>query len=114
MMDEDDTSEGTLTRADLRDAAYRACPEISRMDVRNILDDTLEEISDALTRGESVKLRGFGVFKVRSKSERTGRNPRTGVEATIVPRRVVTFKPSPLLKELVKGECENLKSKNDE
>jgi hypothetical protein len=51
MMEEDDTAEGTLTRADLRDAAYRACPEVSRMDVRNILDDTLDEISDALTRG---------------------------------------------------------------
>jgi integration host factor subunit alpha len=61
-----------------------------------------------------VKLSGFGVFKVRSKTERTGRNPRTGVEATIAARRVVTFKPSPLLKELVKGESENLNVENGE
>jgi integration host factor subunit alpha len=58
---------------------------------------TLEEIADSLDRNESVKLRAFGAFNVRSKRERVGRNPKTGVEAAIKPRRVVTFKPSPVL-----------------
>ncbi len=58
---------------------------------------TLEEISDSLDRNEAVKLRAFGAFNVRSKRERVGRNPKTGVEAPIRPRRVVTFKPSPVL-----------------
>jgi len=63
----------------------------------------LDEISDALVRGESVKLRSFGLFMVRDKRERVGRNPRTGVEAPITPRRVLTFKPSPVLSASVNG-----------
>ena len=57
--------EGTQTRNALRDAAYRSCPNLSRAEVRRIFDETLEEISDALLRGENVKLRTFGIFKVR-------------------------------------------------
>jgi integration host factor subunit alpha len=110
--DDDDTPGAVITRADLRVAAHRACPDVSREEVRKLLDDTLEEISDALIRDETVKLSGFGVFKVRSKPERIGRNPRTGVEAVISSRRVISFKPSPALKELVNGEC--LNTKNDE
>jgi len=63
----------------------------------------LEEISNALVRGESVKLRSFGLFSVRAKRERVGRNPRTGVEAPIKPRRVLTFKPSPVLCASING-----------
>lgn len=63
----------------------------------------LEEISNALVRGESVKLRSFGLFSVRAKRERVGRNPRTGVEAPIKPRRVLTFKPSPVLCAAING-----------
>lgn len=63
----------------------------------------LEEIASALVRGESVKLRSFGLFSVRSKRERIGRNPRTGVEAPIKPRRVLTFKPSPVLSASING-----------
>jgi integration host factor subunit alpha len=110
--DNDDTPGAVLTRADLRVAAYRACPDVLRAEVRKLLDDTLEEISDALIRDETVKLGGFGVFKVRSKRERIGRNPKTGVEAVISPRRVITFKPSPALKDLVNGK--GLNPKNDE
>ena len=58
---------------------------------------TLEETSDALARGEAVRLRSFGAFNVRSKRERIGRNPKTGIEVPIRPRRVVTFKASPVL-----------------
>lgn len=64
---------------------------------------TLEEIGDSLDRNEPVKLRAFGAFNVRSKRERIGRNPKTGVEAPIKPRRVVTFKPSPVLIARVNG-----------
>jgi integration host factor subunit alpha len=94
MKDEDEIEHRTLIRAALRDAAYRSCPNVSREEVDKIFDATLEEISDALARGEDVKLIRIGTFKVRSKPERVGRNPKTGVEATIKPRRVVTFKPS--------------------
>jgi integration host factor subunit alpha len=64
---------------------------------------TLEEITDALVRGETVKLRSFGLFLVRAKRQRIGRNPRTGVEVPITPRRVLTFKPSPVLCATVNG-----------
>ena len=69
-----------------------------------IFEMTLEEVADSLDRNESVKLRGFGAFNVRSKRERIGRNPKTGVEAAIKPRRVVTFKPSPVLVACVNGQ----------
>jgi integration host factor subunit alpha len=87
----------TTTRADLLEAVFVACPTLSRSQARTIFEMTLEEISDSLDRNEPVKLRGFGAFQVRSKRERIGRNPKTGVEAAIRPRRVVTFKPSPVL-----------------
>jgi integration host factor subunit alpha len=94
----------TLTRAALREAVYGCCPTLSRAEARKILDATFEEISEALLRGESVKLRSFGTFNVRSKRERIGRNPKTGVEATITPRRVLTFKASPVLVAHVNGD----------
>ena len=93
----------TSTRADLLDAVYETCPGLSRSQAREIFEMALGEISDALTRGESVKLRSFGLFTVREKRERIGRNPRTGVEVPIKPRRVLTFKPSPVLIDHVNG-----------
>jgi len=87
----------TATRADLLDAIYDSCRTLSRAQARDIFEMALEEISDALVRGEPVKLRSFGLFTVRSKRERIGRNPRTGIEVPIKPRRVLTFKPSPVL-----------------
>lgn len=95
----------TLTRAALREAVYGCCPTLSRAEARKILDATFEEISEALVRGESVKLRSFGTFNVRAKRERIGRNPKTGVEATITPRKVLTFKASPVLVAHVNGEA---------
>lgn len=94
----------TLTRAALREAVYVCCPALSRADARKILDATFEEICEALARGESVKLRSFGTFNIRSKRERVGRNPKTGVEAPISPRKVLTFKASPVLAAHVNGE----------
>lgn len=87
------------TRADLLDAVYAACPSLSRQQAREIFEMTLDEISAALVTGDSVKLRGFGLFSVREKRARVGRNPRTGQEAPITPRRVLTFKASPVLME---------------
>jgi integration host factor subunit alpha len=93
----------TLTRATLREAVYSCCPTLSRAEARLILDATFEEISEALVRGESVKLRSFGSFNVRAKRERVGRNPKTGVEAPICSRKVLTFKASPVLIAQVNG-----------
>lgn len=93
----------TATRADLLEALYATAPALSRTQTRDILEMALEEVAEALSRGESVKLRSFGLFSVREKRERIGRNPRTGVEVPIKPRRVLTFKPSPVLLDLVNG-----------
>ena len=87
----------TTTRADLLNAVYASCPALSRAQAKQLFEMTLEEITDALVRGEAVKLRAFGLFTVRAKRKRVGRNPRTGVEVPITPRRVLTFKPSPVL-----------------
>jgi integration host factor subunit alpha len=93
----------TVTRADLLDAVYNACPTLSRAQARDLFEMTLEEIVGSLLRDESVKLRSFGAFNVRAKRERIGRNPRNGVEATIDARRVLTFKASPTLTSRVNG-----------
>jgi integration host factor subunit alpha len=97
------SSRKTATRADLLNAVYEACPTLSRAQAREIFEMALDEISSALVRGETVKLRSFGLFSVRKKRERIGRNPRTGVEVPIKPRRVLTFKPSPVLSAAVNG-----------
>ncbi len=95
----------TATRADLLNAVYESCKGLSRAQARDIFEMTLEEISTALVRGETVKLRSFGLFSVRAKRERIGRNPRTGIEVPIKPRRVLTFRPSPVLVALINGEA---------
>lgn len=87
----------TRTRADLLNAVYESCKGLSRAQARDIFEMALDEISDALVRGEPVKLRSFGLFSVRAKRERIGRNPRTGIAAPIKPRRVLTFRASPVL-----------------
>ncbi len=95
---------GALTRDHLRDAAYDACKQLSREAARKIVDEVLDEIALALATGDTVKLHGFGVFSVREKSARVGRNPRTGVQVMVSARRSVSFRPSPLLLGLVNGE----------
>ncbi len=95
----------TATRAHLLEAVYSSCPVLSRAQARDIFEMALEEICDALVRGETVKLRSFGLFSVRSKRERIGRNPRTGVEVPIKPRRVLTFRASPVLVSSVNGQA---------
>ena len=93
----------TATRAHLLDGVAGSCPALSRSQARDLFEMTLEEVSSALIRGEAVKLRSFGLFAVREKRERIGRNPRTGVEVPIKRRRVLTFKPSAVLLEQVNG-----------
>src|SRR3954454_3000415 len=94
----------TTPRADLLEAVYATSPMLSRTQARDIFEMALDEICDTLVRGEEEKLRSFGNFAVRSKRERIGRNPRTGVEAPIAPRRVVTFRFSPVLPGRVTGQ----------
>ncbi len=94
----------TVTRTDLSEAIYRKVG-LSRAESARLVEQVLGEIRDALVAGEDVKLSGFGNFFVRSKSERVGRNPKTGVEVPIEKRRVLMFKPSEVLKAHVNGEA---------
>lgn len=88
----------TVTRADLCEAVYQRVG-LSRMESASLVEMILDEISTCLVSGESVKLSSFGSFVVRSKGERIGRNPKTGEEVPISPRRVMVFKPSNVLKD---------------
>lgn len=90
----------TLTRADLTEAVYRNIG-LSRNESADLVASVLEEMCVSLEAGEEVKLSSFGTFSVQSKRERVGRNPKTGVEATITPRRVLSFRPSHILKNRV-------------
>ncbi|MGB3469929.1 MAG: integration host factor subunit alpha [Erythrobacter sp.] len=97
-------SVGTLTRADLAETINRKMG-LSRAESLDLVEATLEHMCKALERGENVKVSGFGSFILRDKNERVGRNPKTGVEVPITPRRVMTFRASQILKERIsKGE----------
>lgn len=86
-----------VTRVELSDAVYRKVG-LSRTKAPELVELVLKEISNAIVRGEPVKLSSFGTFTVRKKGWRVGRNPKTGVETTIAPRRVVVFKASLIMK----------------
>ncbi|MEL7028221.1 MAG: integration host factor subunit alpha [Pseudomonadota bacterium] len=90
----------TVTRADLTDAVYRTVG-LSRNESSEFVDAVLEEIASTLENGETVKLSSFGSFSVRDKSLRIGRNPKTGEEVPIEPRRVLVFRPSHVLKDQI-------------
>ena len=90
----------TLTRQDISEALYRHIG-LSKHESALMRESVLEQISIALIDGESVKLSSFGTFYSRQKRERVGRNPKTGVTATINARRVITFKPSKLMKDRI-------------
>jgi integration host factor subunit alpha len=81
---------------------------LSRYECAELVDTVLREISDTLTKGEAVKISSFGSFSVRQKGARTGRNPRTGEEASILPRRVVIFRASNVLKSSIKSALTNV------
>ena len=96
-------TENTMTRADLSEAVYQEVG-LSRNESAQLLETVLEEISDALTRDEVVKISSFGSFSVRQKGQRIGRNPKTGEEVPILPRRVLVFRPSQVLKARINNE----------
>lgn len=90
----------TLTRMDLAEAVFRSVG-LSRNESAALVEAVLQNVADALVAGESVKISSFGTFSARNKSERIGRNPKTGEEVPITPRRVLTFRPSHLMKDRV-------------
>ncbi|WP_340251637.1 integration host factor subunit alpha [Roseobacter sp. HKCC-CH-9208] len=93
-------SNKTLTRMDLSEAVFREVG-LSRNESSDLVERVIELMSDALVDGGQVKISSFGTFSVRAKAERIGRNPKTGEEVPITPRRVLSFRPSHLMKERV-------------
>ena len=93
----------TVTRADLSEAVYKRVG-LSRTESAALVETVLGHITDCVVRGEPVKLSSFGSFIVRQKGERVGRNPKTGEEVPISPRRVLVFKASNVLKNKINGE----------
>jgi integration host factor subunit alpha len=90
----------TLTRAELADAINRFVG-LSRADSGRMVESILDNITGALAKGDEVKLTGFGTFTLRDKTERVGRNPKTGVEVPITPRRVLGFRASQAVRDRV-------------
>lgn len=90
----------TLTRMDLSEAVFREVG-LSRNESADLVESVIQHMSDALVKGQQVKISSFGTFSVREKSARVGRNPKTGEEVPILPRRVLTFRPSHLMKDRV-------------
>ena len=100
-------SNNSLTRLELSDAVVREVG-LSRHESMQLVDEVLEHILKALVEGENVKISSFGTFSCKQKKERIGRNPKTGIEAPIIARKVVTFKSSQIMKEKInKGNQNN-------
>jgi integration host factor subunit alpha len=95
----------TITRAHLAEAIY-AQVGLSRNESAALLEDVLERVSAALEKGHAVKISAFGSFIVRQKGQRVGRNPKTGVEVPIMPRKVLSFRPSQVLKARLNPDAE--------
>ena len=92
----------TVTRAQLAESVYKEVG-LSRSESANLVDSLLDEIAESLLRDGSVKISSFGTFAVRQKGQRVGRNPKTGEEVPILPRRVLVFRASQVLKERING-----------
>lgn len=90
-----------MTKADIVEQVYENLGGLSKKDSAEIVEMVFETIKTTLERGEKIKISGFGNFVVRQKKERTGRNPQTGEEIKIAPRKVLTFKPSQVLKNAI-------------
>lgn len=93
-------SNKTITRRDITEAVYREIG-LSKAESSQLVESIILKISDSLISGKNVKLSNFGNFIIRDKVERMGRNPKTGVESVITPRRVATFRPSPKLADRI-------------
>lgn len=96
----------TVTRAQLTEAVYQEVG-LSRNESAYLVESVLSEISDALMRDDMVKISSFGSFFVRQKGQRVGRNPKTGEEVPILPRRVLVFRPSHVLKNRINDGFQN-------
>ena len=92
----------TVTRADLTEAVYQEVG-LSRNESAQLVETVLEEVASTLASGESVKVSSFGTFSVRDKAQRVGRNPKTGEEVPILPRKVLVFRASHVLKDQING-----------
>ena len=97
----------TITRSQLSEAVYQEVG-LSRNESAELLESILSKISETLANEESVKISSFGSFSVRSKGQRIGRNPKTGEEVPILPRRVLVFRPSQVLKSKISGVTTDL------
>jgi len=95
-------TEDTLTRAEIAERLNRQIG-LSRSESAQLVEQVLDLVAEALEQGENVKISGFGTFVLRDKNERVGRNPKTGIEVPITPRRVLTFRPSQSLRDRVAG-----------
>ena len=91
---------GTLTRADLADVVHRKLG-LSRAESASVVERVLHHMCHSLAKGKNVKISGFGSFILRDKGERVGRNPKTGVEVPIAPRRVMTFRASQIMRDRI-------------
>jgi len=91
---------GTLTRADLADTVHRKLG-LSRAESAGVVERVLHHMCHALSEGSNVKVSGFGTFILRDKGQRIGRNPKTGIEVPIAPRRVVTFRASQIMRDRI-------------
>ncbi len=93
-----------MTKADIIEAVYEKVGGFSKKEAAEIVESVFGQIKDTLERGEKIKISGFGNFIVREKKARIGRNPQTGEEITISARRVLTFKPSQVLKDVLNAQ----------
>jgi len=96
-----------MTKEEISRAIWNELPNHTLKKARQAYDTTFNLIRDRLSKGEDIELRGLGSFKIREKNKRMGRNPKSGVEAVIKPRKVVTFKPSKIFKDRVDGDDDN-------
>ena len=94
----------TLTKADLVQKVYREHPSLTKADASKAVESFLSIAKNSLINGNDLLLSGFGKFNVKDKKARRGRNPQTGEELTLESRRVVTFKPSGILRNKINGK----------
>lgn len=99
-------TDNTITRAHLSEAVYQEVG-LSRNESAELVEAILDQVADALAKGETVKISSFGTFSVRQKGQRVGRNPKTGEEVPILPRRVLVFRPSQVLKSRINAGMED-------
>ncbi len=92
----------TVTRAELAEAVFREVG-LSRNECAKLVESVLDLVADSVARGETVKISSFGSFSIRAKGQRIGRNPKTGHEVPILPRRVLVFHASHVLKDQING-----------